>query len=180
VPGVFHRVAGGLAAERLEILAADIHTLADGHVLDRFTVRDGDFSGSPPPERLADITAAIRAAVRSLEPPALPLRFNPFAAQLQPAAELPARILFDTESSREATIIEVFAHDSPALLFRLARALHEAGLSVRSARIGTYLDQVVDAFHVTDAAGHKLVDPERLAALRAALERAVSPAMPAE
>jgi [protein-PII] uridylyltransferase len=175
VPGVFHRVAGGLAAERLEILAADIHTLADGHVLDRFTVRDGDFSGSPPPERLADITAAIRAAVRSPEPPALPLRFNPFAPQLKPATELPPRILFDTESSREATIIEVFAHDSPALLFRLARALYEAGLSVRSARIGTYLDQVVDAFHVTDEAGRKLVAPERLASVREALERAVSP-----
>ena len=69
----------------------------------------------------------------------------------------------------------MFAHDSPALLSRVARALHDAGLSVRSARIGTYLDQVVDAFHVTDASGGKVTDPERLAAVRTSLERAVEP-----
>lgn len=175
VSGVFHRVTSALAAERLEILAADIHTLPDGHVLDRFAVRDGDFTGEPPTDRLADIVAAIREAVRRAEPPVIPSRWNPFAPQLSPATTVPPRVSFDTESSREATIIEVFAHDSPALLSRVARALHDAGLSVRSARIGTYLDQVVDAFHVTDASGGKVTDPERLAAVRTSLERAVEP-----
>jgi len=46
---------------------------------------------------------------------------------------------------------------------------------VRSAKIGTYLDQVVDAFHVTDEAGRKVVDPERLARIRNALERVAAP-----
>jgi [protein-PII] uridylyltransferase len=173
--GVFHRVTGALAAERLGVLAADIHTLPDGSVLDRFTVRDDDFAGEPPADRLADIVTAIRAAVARHEPPAIPLRWNPFAPQVPPAATIPPRVLFDTESSREATIIEVFAYDSPALLFRIARAIHEAGLSVRSARIGTYLDQVVDAFHVTDSEGRKVADHDRLAAVRQAVERAVEP-----
>jgi UTP:GlnB (protein PII) uridylyltransferase len=57
----------------------------------------------------------------------------------------------------------------------VARTIFAAGLSVRAAKIGTHLDQVVDAFHVTDAAGGKLTDPARLAALRQALERAVEP-----
>jgi len=173
--GVFHRVTGALAAERLGVLAADIHTLPDGSVLDRFTVRDDDFAGEPPADRLADIVAAIRTAVGRHEPPTIPLRWNPFAPQVLPVATIPPRVLFDTESSRDATIIEVFAYDSPALLFRIARAIHEAGLSVRSARIGTYLDQVVDAFHVTDADGRKVADQERLALVRQAVERAVEP-----
>jgi [protein-PII] uridylyltransferase len=175
--GVFHRVTGALAAQRLSILAADIHTLPDGSVLDRFTVRDDDFAGEPPPDRLADIVAAIRTGVVRHDPPAIPLRWNPFAPQVCGAAAIPARVLFDTESSSEATIIEVFAHDSPALLFRVARAIHDAGLSVRSARIGTYLDQVVDAFHVTDTDGHKLADSAKLAAVRRAIERAIEPIM---
>lgn len=174
--GIFHRVTGALAAERLGILAADIHTLRDGSVLDRFTVRDDDFAGEPPAERLADITAAIRNAVVRAEPPTIPLRWNPFAPQVQqPAATIPSRVLFDTESSRDATIIEVFSHDSPALLFRLARAIHEEGLSVRSARIGTYLDQVVDAFHVNDAEGRKVTDVDQLARVRRAVEQALEP-----
>lgn len=176
--GIFHRVTGALAAERLGILAADIHTLRDGSVLDRFTVRDDDFAGEPPADRLTDITAAIRTAVIRAEPPTIPLRWNPFAPQVQqPAATIPPRVLFDTESSRDATIIEVFSHDSPALLFRLARAIHEEGLSVRSARIGTYLDQVVDAFHVTDRDGRKVIDAEALARVRRAVERAIEPVM---
>jgi [protein-PII] uridylyltransferase len=179
--GIFHRVAGALAAERLGILAADIHTLRDGSVLDRFSVRDDDFAGAPPPDRLADIVAAIRDAVVRAEPPAIPLRWNPFAPQVQqPAAAIPARVSFDTESSKDATIIEVFAHDSPALLFRLARAIHEERLSVRSARIGTYLDQVVDAFHVTDEGGRKVTDADRLACVRHAIERVIEPTAPAE
>jgi [protein-PII] uridylyltransferase len=174
--GIFHRVAGALAAERLGILAADIHTLRDGSVLDRFTVRDDDFAGPPPPDRLADIVAAMRGAVVGAEPPAIPQRWNPFAPQVQqPAATIPPRVLFDTESSKDATIIEVFAHDSPALLFRLARAIHGERLSVRSARIGTYLDQVVDAFHVTDADGRKVIDADRLVAVQQAIERVIEP-----
>lgn len=43
------------------------------------------------------------------------------------------------------------------------------------AKIGAYLDQVVDAFHVTDEAGRKVVDPERLDRIRRALERVAAP-----
>ena len=57
----------------------------------------------------------------------------------------------------------------------MAKVLFDAGLSVQAAKIGTYLDQVVDAFHVTAAAGGKLTDPERQQAIRAAIEKAVAP-----
>jgi [protein-PII] uridylyltransferase len=174
-PGIFHRVTGALAAERLEILAADIHTLDGGLVLDHFTALDPDFAGEPPADRLADIAAAIREAVKADQPPVFSRVWNPFAPRTSPVGMLPARITFDTESSAETTILEVFAHDSPGLLYGIARALFDAGLSVRSARIGTYLDQVVDAFHVTDRQGRKVVDPAVLAAVRAAIERVAAP-----
>ncbi|MFM7138134.1 MAG: ACT domain-containing protein, partial [Planctomycetota bacterium] len=157
--GVFHRVTAALAAERLEVLAADIHTFPAGEVLDRFTVRDPDFAGEPP-----------------AEPPRIRPQWNPFAPQVPRVGRGPVRVRFDNESSRDATIIEVFAHDSPGLLSRLARVLHEAGLSVRAARIGTYLDQVVDAFHVTDAAGGKVPADDRQATVRRRIEQALEAA----
>ena len=173
--GVFHRVTAALAAERLEILASDIHTLPDGQVLDRFTVRDPDFTGEPPAERLTDIAAAIREAVRRLDAAPLRPRWNPFAPQVRPAVREPVRVVFDNESSGRATIIEVFAHDSPGLLSRIARVIFEAGLSVQAARIGTYLDQVVDVFHVTDAGGQKVDAPDVLARLERAVVRSAEP-----
>jgi [protein-PII] uridylyltransferase len=174
-PGIFHRVTGALAAQRLEILAADIHTLDDGIVLDHFTALDPDYAGEPPADRLADIAAAIRVAVKADQPPVFNRVWNPFAPRVAPAGALPVRVAFDIESSAETTIVEVFAHDSPGLLYGIARALFDAGLSVRSARIGTYLDQVVDAFHVTDRQGRKVTDPVLLAAVRGAIERAATP-----
>ena len=84
-------------------------------------------------------------------------------------------MVFDNDSSGRATIIEVFAHDSPGLLSRIARVIFEAGLSVQAARIGTYLDQVVDVFHVTDAGGQKVDAPDVLARLERAVVRSAEP-----
>jgi len=174
-PGVFHRLTGALTSQRLEVLAADIHTLDEGFVLDHFVVHDPDYAGEPPAERLAEIAAAIRSAIKADRAPSFTRRWNPFAPLPTPGATLPARVRFDNESSAHATILEVFAHDSVGLLYAIARTIFEQGLSVRSAKIGTYLDQVVDAFHVTDEAGLKVVDPERLASIRQALERVAAP-----
>jgi len=173
--GIFHRLTGALTSERLEILAADIHTLGQGLVLDHFVVQDPDYAGEPPEERLAEIAGAIRTALKADASPSFRRQWNPFAPLPNPAVTLPARVRFDNESSAQATILEVFAHDSPGLLYAVSRAIFEHGLSVQSAKIGTYLDQVVDAFHVTDAAGRKLVDPERLAAVGRAIERIAAP-----
>ena len=173
--GIFHRVAGALTSQRLEILAADIQTLDDGLVIDHFTVHDPDVAGEPPAERLADLATAIRLAVRGGPPPAFARRWNPFAPQVAATRRFPTRVVFDNESSRTDTILEVFAHDAPGLLYGVAKAVFDAGLSVKSAKIGTHLDQVVDAFHVVDRDGGKLTDPARMAALRRAIEAVVAP-----
>ncbi|MFM9197723.1 MAG: [protein-PII] uridylyltransferase, partial [Planctomycetia bacterium] len=173
--GIFHRLTGALTSQRLEILAADIHTLDQGLVLDHFIVHDPDYAGEPPAERLGEVADAIRAALRADASPSFTRRWNPFAPLPNPAAIVPARVRFDNESSAHATILEVFAHDSVGLLYAIARAIFEQGLSVRSAKIGTYLDQVVDAFHVTYESGRKVVDPERLATIRQVLERVAAP-----
>jgi [protein-PII] uridylyltransferase len=179
-PGVFHRLTGALTSQRLEILAADIHTLSGGLVIDHFVVRDPDFSGEPPAERFAEIAAAIRDAIKADAPPTFSRLWNPFAPLPLAAARAPTRVLFDNESSAETTILEVFAHDSAGLLYCIAKVLFESGLSVRAAKIGTYLDQVVDAFHVTGAAGGKVVDETRLAAIRQAIERVAAPLGPGD
>ncbi|HXT61088.1 MAG TPA: hypothetical protein VN699_20785, partial [Pirellulales bacterium] len=52
------------------------------------------------------------------------------------------------------------------LLYAIGRSLFGSGLSVAVAKIGTYLDQVVDVFYVTDREGRKILDEARLAEIR--------------
>lgn len=47
--GIFHRLTGALSSAGVAVLSAQINTLHDGWVLDRFHVVDPDFSGAPPP-----------------------------------------------------------------------------------------------------------------------------------
>jgi [protein-PII] uridylyltransferase len=72
--------------------------------------------------------------------------------------------------------VEVFTIDRRGLLYRLARALHDAGLVIRFAKIGTYLDQVVDVFYVTERDGGKPTTEDRLAEIRASLASVIAPA----
>ena len=169
VPGVFHRLCGALSAGGLQILSAEISTLADGLVFDRFFVRDPDYADEPVPERLSTTCDALRASL--LRPDAVP-RFRKVwrSGQDRPALPtLPTQVRIDNSTSDRFTIIDVFAADRLGLLFTITRTLFDLGLSVSVAKIGTYLDQVVDVFYVSDAAGRKIENEERIEAIRGRL-----------
>ena len=51
-------------------------------------------------------------------------------------------------------------------MYAITRTLFELGLSVARAKIGTYLDQVVDVFYVTDQNDRKIEDDRRLEEIR--------------
>ena len=81
-------------------------------------------------------------------------------------SEMPSRVVIDNNTSPHCTIIDVFAHDRPGLLYTATRAIFKLGLSVMLAKISTHLDQVVDVFYVTDAKGEKIHDGDRIRHIR--------------
>ena len=167
-PGIFHKLTGALSSHGLEIRSAQINTLADGLVLDRFWVRDPDFAGEPPPERLEEVNDAL---VRSLcvptgQPPSFRRTWRLGGDKPAPMRFAQTRVNTDNSTSDRYTIIDVFTHDRTGLLYAIARTLFEMGLSVWRAKIGTYLDQVVDVFYVTDRQDRKIEQEERLEEIR--------------
>ncbi len=179
-PGVFHKLTGALTSKGHNILSAEINTLADGLVLDRFYVQDLDFAGEPPAERIDEVCRRLVASLKddSGKPP----NFRKTWASGAGAAEfnrLPTQVRIDNSTSENSTIIDVFAHDRTGLLYTIGRTLFELELSVRVAKIGTYLDQVVDVFYVTDCAGRKIHDETRLHHIRQRLLEAVDQVPPA-
>jgi [protein-PII] uridylyltransferase len=167
-PGIFHKVTGALSSHGLQIRSAQIHTLPDGLVLDRFVVHDPDFADEPPPSRLSQVRQSLVLALRSpnSQPPAFRRTWRVGAHHVVHVPGVPTRVNIDNSTSGRFTIIDIFTHDRTGLLYAITRRLFELGLSVGRAKIGTYLDQVVDVFYVTDQQDRKIKDERRLDEIR--------------
>jgi len=165
--GAFSSMAGALSSSGLQILAADAQIMADDLLLLRYVVLDPDSAGEPPPKRLEAIADELVASVDSKEPPRFRRIWGAEHAEASlKLTGLPNEVRIDNESSAAATVVEVFTFDRSGLLYQLARKLHELELTIWHAKIGTYIDQVVDVFYVTNRGGGKIEDPERLAHIR--------------
>jgi [protein-PII] uridylyltransferase len=81
---------------------------------------------------------------------------------------------FVPEASARWDVLEVRAHDMPALLHRVSGALTDAGISIQAARVATLGSEVVDVFYVSEPAGTPLTD-ERRAQARGAVFAALAP-----
>jgi [protein-PII] uridylyltransferase len=170
--GCFHKATGVLTAKRLEIVSAQISTTTDGFVIDSFRVHDRDFAGPVPPERIEEVADAMKSALAGrVRVEELFQRHRRFggAGKSHPLSDLPTRVVIDNSSSERFTVIDVFSHDRPGLLYTISRKIFELELSVVLAKIATHLDQVLDVFYVTDRAGGKLDDAGRLKEIQSQL-----------
>lgn len=172
-PGVFARVAGTLALHGLDVVEAAIHS-DSGTALDEFRIRAGGSEVVPWDRVTADVERVLagRLALQARLDERVRNHRRPHAPGLH---HLVPGVRFDNEASRVATVLEVTGPDSMGLLYRLARALSELELDVRSAKIHTLGADVVDTFYVVDHNGAKIIDAEQQAEVRRALLHAMDP-----
>ena len=78
-------------------------------------------------------------------------------------------IVVDEDASRSATVVEVHAPDHVGLLAQVASTFADLDFDVRTAKVSTLGDRVVDVFYVHDAAGNKITERLTLDQLRATL-----------
>ncbi len=171
----FHKLTGALTSQGLQILSADIHTLADGLVLDRFRVKDPDFAGQPDHDRVERVKKVLLDSLTGDEPPVFrKLWQHRKKTTATNVPRQPTRVRVDNNTSAKYTILDIFATDQTGLLYTIANRLYQSNLSVAGAKIGTYLDQVVDVFYVTDRLGGKVENEQRLRDLRQQLLDAIA------
>lgn len=174
--GIFSSMAGALSSKGMQILSAETNIVADGLLLLRYVVQDPDFPGETPAERIEKVGRALVASIDSEQPPTFRQVWGREQKEANAAlSDLPNEVRIDSELADEYTIVEVFTIDRRGLLYRLARTLHDLGLVIRFAKIGTYLDQVVDVFYVTERDGEKPQSAERLDQIRATLTAVITP-----
>jgi len=166
-PRLFATIAGALSLHGLNILAADIFTWKDGTAVDVFTVAE-------PPENLFieevwarvgrsigyAMTGKLDLAARLEERGRSPLSRGRGLPQLKPLATI------DNAASDFYTVVEVAATDRTGFLFDMARTLAAHSLSIHLAMITTIKGRAADVFHVRTQDGRRLLDKERIDALR--------------
>ena len=179
-PGLLARIAAALTATNLEVHAAQVHSRpADGGVeaVDVFFVRDPALGTEGVAKKLPHLRADLEALCEARTTPEELLEARTGSRspwQQRPTPAVASEVVIDERASPNHTIVEVFAKDQPGLLFRLARAFEELGLSIALSKINTEGTKVADVFYVNELDGSKVEGKERLSAVRDRLLRAVN------
>lgn len=166
-PGLFAEISGVMTANFLNILSARINTWENGIAVDLFKVQnliDEPFFQSRRWTKLqGDLKRVLegKIAVNSLVKGMVPPLFHRF-----PSPRLSTKVEVDNSASDFYTVIEIYTHDRPGLLYRVTRKIFEMGLSIWMARISTKVDQVVDVFYIQDLSGAKIEDDEMISQIK--------------
>ena len=160
-PGLFYRIAAGLAAGGASVVDARIHTTRDGMAMDNLLVTDARGQGYADPRHRARLVEAVSSALAQDAPQPPPEA--PLSSREEVFAVAPS-VLIAEQASTRTTVVEVNARDRVGLLARLAFAIHATGNALHSAHIATYGERAVDVFYVTGSDGRKL-DRDAIATL---------------
>jgi [protein-PII] uridylyltransferase len=171
-PGLFSMLTGVLLVHGMNVLTASINTSRAGVALDIFRISHADQpEATQRPARWERVIANLgpvlageldveQLVASSQRPSILTKKFVP---------RVPTEIEVDNEVSSHFTVLDVYTQDRVGLLFAITNTLFHLGVSIHIAKIATNVDQVLDVFYVTDAAGKKILDKGRLAHIQAEL-----------
>jgi [protein-PII] uridylyltransferase len=160
---VFAKITGCFAACGLSILSADIYTRGDNVRIDTYRVATTRWEAVTDSR---DQDAFQKMLTRSfLEK--IDLKEAIQAIQTRShwesnGDEFPTRVTFDLKGSRDHTLLDLQTPDRPGLLYQAARAMLDAKMQVRFARITTEKGAALDTFYLVDENGHKVVDEAAL------------------
>ncbi len=171
--GLVAKVAGILAMNRLAVRSAKITTVGERAVQEWF-VRP--LFGEPPAQEVLHTDLArIIAGTFDLEG-AMAKRRQPRAPGIAQTSFAKAQVTIERVSDSQV-VLEVRAHDAPALLYRIARCIAREGVVVTGAKISTLGVDTVDAFFVKESHGGELGDLTAQSLIRA-LEKELEPPSP--
>jgi [protein-PII] uridylyltransferase len=168
-PGLFSKVSGALALHGVNVLSAQVFTRVDGVALEAFSVEgahDREIEDARRQRVETDLSKALAGRI-SLDV-RLAEKRDAYSRPSKGKRE-PARVVVDNRVTDFYTVVEVHAPDHVGLLAQVASTFADLGVDVRTAKVSTLGDRVVDVFYVHDAAGNKITKQLALDQLKATL-----------
>ena len=181
-PGLLAALTGVMLAHRVEVLAAQVHTLypapdGDGGtvVLDIFTVRAPRRAGDDLWRRLEQDLEGVLSGELDLGA-MIKRRSSPSSPLLRRVVpRIPTEVTLDNSASDRFTVVEVQAEDGVGVLHAITSALSELGLAIQVSRVNTEAARAVDIFYVCEAVnGAKLQTSARQEQVKLAINAALS------
>ncbi len=166
-PGLFARIAGGIATSGANIVVASVCTLSNGMALDTFWVQDNDGGALSGADRLAELPRRIEESLSGRLNPERALRGPGRLPRRSRVIPVRLRVLIDNNVSATHTVIEINGRDRPGFLYDVTRTLAALSLQINTAKIATYGERAVDVFYVKDVFGMKITHERKLAEIRA-------------
>lgn len=162
-PGLLARVCAAFSVARFKVVGAQIYSWVDPQgkhrALDLFWVRAGSESAQAQravPRVEADLRRLLADEVKAddlVQSKGQEMRWN-----LRPGPRVETRVKVDNRSATRHTVVEVVTRDRRDLLYQLARAIQQCGLTIYLAKINTEGDRVADVFYVCKPDGGKVTD----------------------
>ena len=165
---IFAAATATLDQLNLNIQDARIMTSETEHnVVDTFIVLDADNLPIEDAERLTEIQRTLETALADSE------NFTTLIRRRTPRAlkqfKVPTQVTISNDPLRQCTQLEVIAADRPGLLARMGAIFAEHHVQLKSAKILTEGEQVLDIFHILDRHGKPFSDPLFLETLKIAI-----------
>ena len=167
-PGLLAVISGVFALHNISVLDGRFYTRADGLVLDVFNVQDA-LGSVIDPHRWNRLNSELQKALRG------ELALNALLKEQAAAYHRPLAprgrvdVLVAEEASEHFGVIEVYCSDAVRLLHTIADGLSAVGLDIRTAKIDTRGQEIVDTFYVRTV-DDTYPSPEALAAAARRLE----------
>lgn len=184
--GLFYKLAGAFSVAGLSILGSKVISRTDHIAIDTFYVVEpgrGPVQSASAQEKFAKTIEESLVNNRDLLPDIVAQAKKIAATRYLSAvtgetlqSSFPPTVDVYHELSMERTIVEIQARDQIGLLYRLAKTISDHGFDITFARIGTERGVAIDTFYI-EGANHESIDsPQRLHALRDALNEVIAPA----
>ncbi len=184
--GLFYKLAGAFSVAGLSILGSKVISRTDHIAIDTFYVVEpgrGPVQSASAQEKFAKTIEEALIANRDLLPDIMAqakkiaaTRYLSTSTGETLHSSFPPTVDVYHELSMERTIVEVQARDQIGLLYRLAKTMSDHSFDITFARIGTERGVAIDTFYIEGANHEPVETPERLHALRDALNEVIAPA----
>jgi [protein-PII] uridylyltransferase len=171
--GNFAKIAGTLAANKINILGAQIYTRNDGLALD--TLQIESLENRPILDehlwhRLNDALYRVLAEGREITyRPARPVQ-----SKKERAIPVATVIEVNNRISDMYTVIDVTTQDRLGLLYLITTTLFDLGINIHLAKVSTEATRAIDVFYVTDLMGEKILDEEAIGVVQTRLQEVLT------